>query len=55
MKNALAASCFGAACRALKMQSFADANPCAVLNTVKKVVEVCQFPFALLISCRRSC
>lgn len=55
LQNALDANCFGATCRALKTQSFADANRCAVPNKVEEQVEGCEcfrpFPSAVSPNC----
>ncbi|KAK8054566.1 hypothetical protein PG994_009633 [Apiospora phragmitis] len=39
LQNAIDAGCFGATCKTLKTQSFADANKCAVPKEVKEDVE----------------
>ncbi len=36
------AGCFGATCTALKTQAFADANKCAVPDTVQETVDGCK-------------
>jgi hypothetical protein len=44
LQTAMESACFGATCKALKTQPFADANKCAVPDTVKEqVVEGCKF------------
>ncbi|KAK8063749.1 hypothetical protein PG996_008401 [Apiospora saccharicola] len=42
LQNAIDAGCFGASCRALKTQTFAAANKCAVPKEVKEDVEGCK-------------
>jgi hypothetical protein len=37
------AGCFAATCSALKTQAYADANKCAVPDTVKETVDGCKF------------
>ncbi|KAI0099009.1 hypothetical protein GGR51DRAFT_576420 [Nemania sp. FL0031] len=39
LQNAMDASCFGATCKALKTQTFEEANKCAVRNVVQEDVE----------------
>lgn len=39
LQKAMDANCFGATCKALKSQSFADANKCAIQKTVKEDVD----------------
>jgi hypothetical protein len=43
LQKAMDAACFGASCSKLKTQSFADANKCAVPDTVKEPVDGCKF------------
>ena len=39
LQKAIDANCFGATCSALKTQSFADANKCAVPKTIQEDVD----------------
>jgi hypothetical protein len=54
LQKAMDASCFGATCSALKTQTFADANKCAVQNAVGEDVEGCKCfapSFKVLVMC----
>jgi hypothetical protein len=39
LQQAMDANCFGATCKALKTQSFTDANKCAIAKTVQEDVD----------------
>lgn len=42
LQKAMEGTCFGATCSTLKSQSFADANKCAVENSVGENVDGCE-------------
>jgi hypothetical protein len=43
LQKAMEAGCFGATCTPLKTQAYADANKCAVPDTVPEQVDGCEF------------
>lgn len=55
LQNAMKAGCFGATCSALKTQSFAVANKCAVQSMVAESVEGCKSCWILIYVSRLEC